>query len=106
MRAKYRLLHTVRTNTCFDDYAHSCIRKVDADGGQTALSIDKTAIEIGGVAAISANLRRLAPLVLPLPLLVNPSFYVGFRVFATVTPPLRSAAWPQCMPVIGGSHCW
>ncbi|EOA32440.1 hypothetical protein CARUB_v10015715mg [Capsella rubella] len=64
-RAKYKLLHTVRTHTGADDKSFRCVQQEDDDSGKTGVSLTK---DITSVASrtITKNIATLGPLVLPL----------------------------------------
>ncbi|VAI41662.1 unnamed protein product [Triticum turgidum subsp. durum] len=63
-RAKMALRHLVRTNTAADDKAHTCAQQREDDDGRVGISLGK-ALPEAAVRALTLNLRRLVPLVLP-----------------------------------------
>ncbi|KAJ1388419.1 Very-long-chain 3-ketoacyl-CoA synthase [Sesbania bispinosa] len=64
-RAKYRLVHVVRTHRGADDKAFRCIYQEQDDAGKTGVSLSKDLIAIAGV-ALKTNITILGPLVLPI----------------------------------------
>ncbi|CAN6685987.1 unnamed protein product [Malus baccata var. baccata] len=64
-RAKYKLVHVVRTHCGADDKAFRCVYQEQDDDGKTGVSLSKDLMAIAG-GALKANITTLAPLVLPL----------------------------------------
>ncbi|KAF8364864.1 hypothetical protein HHK36_033155 [Tetracentron sinense] len=64
-RAKYRLLHTVRTHCGADDAAFSCVIQEEDSNGKIGVSLSKDLMEIAG-GALKTNIITLGPLVLPI----------------------------------------
>ncbi|KAJ9551727.1 hypothetical protein OSB04_015772 [Centaurea solstitialis] len=64
-RAKYKLLHVVRTHCGSDDTAFNCVRQEQDDTGKTGVSLSKDLMAIAG-GALKANITTLGPLVLPI----------------------------------------
>lgn len=64
-RAKYKLVHVVRTHNGADDKAFKCIYQEQDDKGKTGVSLSKDLIEIAGN-AVKTNITTLGPLVLPI----------------------------------------
>nr|QYJ54442.1 3-ketoacyl-CoA synthase-like protein [Consolida ajacis] len=64
-RAKYRLLHTVRTHRGADDKAFRCVYQEEDDTGRVGVSLSKDLMAIAG-GALKANITTLGPLVLPI----------------------------------------
>lgn len=63
-RAKYRLVHVVRTHRGADDTAFKCVYQEQDDKGKTGVSLSKDLMAIAG-GALKANITTLGPLVLP-----------------------------------------
>ncbi|GAB2242213.1 hypothetical protein Droror1_Dr00018988 [Drosera rotundifolia] len=63
-RAKYSLLHLVRTHKGADDRAFNCIRQMEDAQGIIGVSLSKELTSIAGD-ALKTNITNLAPLVLP-----------------------------------------
>ncbi|KAF8694446.1 hypothetical protein HU200_038188 [Digitaria exilis] len=63
-RAKYELLHTVRTHHGADDRAHRCAFQEEDEEGFVGVSLSKDIMAVAGE-ALKANLTKLGPLVLP-----------------------------------------
>ncbi|KAJ9551724.1 hypothetical protein OSB04_015769 [Centaurea solstitialis] len=64
-RAKYKLLHVVRTHYGSDDTAFNCVRQEQDDTGKTGVTLSKDLMAIAG-GALKANITTLGPLVLPI----------------------------------------
>ncbi|XP_074309464.1 3-ketoacyl-CoA synthase 6-like [Silene latifolia] len=63
-RAKYRLLHVVRTHKGTDDRAYKCVFEVEDNEGKVGISLSKDLMAIAGD-ALKANITTIGPLVLP-----------------------------------------
>ncbi|XP_015384236.2 3-ketoacyl-CoA synthase 4 [Citrus sinensis] len=63
-RAKYRLVHIVRTHKGADDKAFHCVYQEQDDQGKTGVSLSKELMAIAG-GALKTNITTLGPLVLP-----------------------------------------
>ncbi|XP_077253736.1 3-ketoacyl-CoA synthase 6-like [Tasmannia lanceolata] len=63
-RAKYHLLHVVRTHTGSDDNAHNSVRMEEDKVGKLGVSLSKDLMVVAGK-ALKSNITTLAPLVLP-----------------------------------------
>jgi 3-ketoacyl-CoA synthase len=64
-RAKYRILHVVRTHQGSDDKAFRCVFQEQDEDGKTGVSLSKDLMAIAGH-ALKTNITTLGPLVLPL----------------------------------------
>ncbi|KAI7736923.1 hypothetical protein M8C21_032354 [Ambrosia artemisiifolia] len=64
-RAKYKLLHTVRTHCGADDTAFNCVYQEEDDARKVGVSLSKDLMAIAG-SALKANITTLGPLVLPI----------------------------------------
>ncbi|KAI5055785.1 hypothetical protein GOP47_0029306 [Adiantum capillus-veneris] len=64
-RAKYRLVHTVRTHKGADDKAFHCVYQQQDDAGHFGVSLSKDLMAIAGD-ALKTNITTLGPLVLPI----------------------------------------
>ncbi|CAA6661387.1 unnamed protein product [Spirodela intermedia] len=64
-RAKYRLMHVVRTHRGADDRAFRCVYQEEDGGGKVGVSLSKDVMAIAG-GALKANITTLGPLVLPI----------------------------------------
>ncbi|CAH1444864.1 unnamed protein product [Lactuca virosa] len=64
-RAKYKLLHVVRTHRGSDDTAFNCVYQEEDDTGKVGVSLSKDLMAIAG-GALKANITTLGPLVLPI----------------------------------------
>ncbi|KAL0906812.1 hypothetical protein M5K25_025336 [Dendrobium thyrsiflorum] len=64
-RAKYRLIHIVRTHRGADDKAFRCVYQEQDDNGKVGVSLSKDLMAIAGD-ALKINITTLAPLVLPI----------------------------------------
>uniref|UniRef100_A0A2P2Q2M5 3-ketoacyl-CoA synthase n=1 Tax=Rhizophora mucronata TaxID=61149 RepID=A0A2P2Q2M5_RHIMU len=63
-RAKYKLVHVVRTHKGADDKAFKCVYQEQDDAGKTGVSLSKDLMAIAG-GALKTNITTLGPLVLP-----------------------------------------
>ncbi|KAJ7233295.1 hypothetical protein O6H91_16G028600 [Diphasiastrum complanatum] len=64
-RAKYKLLHTVRTHKGSDDKAFQSVIQEEDDQGLVGVSLSKHLMEVAGE-ALKTNIVTLGPLVLPI----------------------------------------
>ncbi|KAL5558038.1 hypothetical protein UlMin_034249 [Ulmus minor] len=64
-RAKYRLVHVVRTHKGADDKAFRCVYQEQDDDEKTGVSLSKDLMAIAG-GALKTNITTLGPLVLPI----------------------------------------
>ncbi|EXB37130.1 3-ketoacyl-CoA synthase 4 [Morus notabilis] len=64
-RAKYKLVHVVRTHKGADDKAYNCVFQEQDDAGKTGVSLSKDLMAIAG-GALKSNITTLGPLVLPI----------------------------------------
>ncbi|KAL6954227.1 Protein Nef [Sarracenia purpurea var. burkii] len=64
-RAKYKLVHVVRTHKGADDKAFRCVYQEQDDTGKTGVSLSKDLMAIAG-GALKTNITTLGPLVLPI----------------------------------------
>lgn len=64
-RAKYKLLHVVRTHKGADDTAFRCVYQEQDAAGKTGVSLSKDLMAIAG-GALKTNITTLGPLVLPI----------------------------------------
>ncbi|KAH7567259.1 hypothetical protein ACOSP7_010939 [Xanthoceras sorbifolium] len=64
-RAKYKLVHVVRTHKGADDKAFRCVFQEQDDDGKTGVSLSKELMAIAG-GALKTNITTLGPLVLPI----------------------------------------
>eukprot|EP00249_Psilotum_nudum_P018742 c26941_g1_i1 orf=170-1738(-) len=63
-RAKYQLVHTVRTHKGADDKAFYCVYQEEDENGKMGVSLSKELMAIAGD-ALKTNITTLGPLVLP-----------------------------------------
>ncbi|KAI3460327.1 hypothetical protein Pfo_016990 [Paulownia fortunei] len=63
-RAKYKLVHVVRTHKGADDKAFRCVCQEQDNAGKTGVSLSKDLMAIAGE-ALKINITMLGPLVLP-----------------------------------------
>eukprot|EP00899_Mesostigma_viride_P012672 jgi/Mesvir1/21405/Mv20882-RA.1 len=63
-RAKYRLMHVVRTHKGADDMSYNCVMQKEDEWGVRGVSLDKNLMVVAG-AALKDNITRLGPKVLP-----------------------------------------
>ncbi|KAL4308602.1 hypothetical protein GQ457_01G026070 [Hibiscus cannabinus] len=64
-RAKYKLIHVVRTHKGADDKAFRCVYQEQDAAGKTGVSLSKDLMAIAG-GALKTNITTLGPLVLPI----------------------------------------
>lgn len=64
-RAKYELMHVVRTHMGQDDAHYECVYQKEDDDGNTGVFLSKDLMRIAGH-ALKANITTLGPLTLPL----------------------------------------
>ncbi|KAK4478147.1 hypothetical protein RD792_017426 [Penstemon davidsonii] len=64
-RAKYQLMHTVRTHKGADDKSYSCVYQEEDDQKQVGVSLSKDLPVVAGE-ALKTNTTTLGPLVLPM----------------------------------------
>ncbi|KAJ7967316.1 3-ketoacyl-CoA synthase [Quillaja saponaria] len=64
-RAKYKLVHVVRTHRGADDKAFRCVYQEQDDAGKTGVSLSKDLMAIAG-GALKTNITTLGPIVLPI----------------------------------------
>ncbi|KAM1625239.1 hypothetical protein ACFXTN_012389 [Malus domestica] len=64
-RAKYKLVHVVRTHRGADDKAFRCVYQEQDDKGKTGVSLSKDLTAIAG-GALETNITTLGPIVLPI----------------------------------------
>ncbi|CAL9767886.1 unnamed protein product [Musa acuminata subsp. burmannicoides] len=64
-RAKYRLVHVVRTHKGADDRAYRCVYEEEDAEGHTGISLSKDLMAIAGE-ALKSNITTIGPLVLPM----------------------------------------
>ncbi|KAM7484562.1 hypothetical protein LguiA_000571 [Lonicera macranthoides] len=63
-RAKYRLVHVVRTNKSYDDKAYRCVFEEEDPDGIVGISLSIDLMAIAGE-ALKSNITTIGPLVLP-----------------------------------------
>ncbi|KAK1301338.1 3-ketoacyl-CoA synthase 6 [Acorus calamus] len=63
-RAKYKLVHIVRTHKGADDKAYRCVYQEEDRDGMTGINLSKDLMAIAGD-ALKANITTIGPLVLP-----------------------------------------
>ncbi|KMZ56767.1 3-ketoacyl-CoA synthase [Zostera marina] len=63
-RAKYRLMHLIRTHKGQDDRAYRCVYQKEDSKGITGISLSKDLMAIAGD-ALTSNITKLGPIVLP-----------------------------------------
>ncbi|KAL8137472.1 hypothetical protein V2J09_003473 [Rumex salicifolius] len=63
-RAKYRLMHVVRTHKGSDDKAYRCVYQEQDPQGHVGISLSKDLMRIAGE-ALKSNITTIGPLVLP-----------------------------------------
>ncbi|XP_050260858.1 3-ketoacyl-CoA synthase 4-like [Quercus robur] len=64
-RAKYKLVHVVRSHCGADDKAFRCVYQEQDDVGKTGVSLSKDLMAIAG-GALKTNITTMGPLVLPI----------------------------------------
>lgn len=64
-RAKYRLLHVVRTHKGADDRSYRCVYQEEDSDGHCGISLSKDLMAIAGD-ALKSNITTIGPLVLPI----------------------------------------
>lgn len=64
-RAKYRLVHTVRTHKGSDDKCFSCVTQMEDPNGKVGVALSKDLMAVAGD-ALKTNITTLGPLVLPM----------------------------------------
>ncbi|XP_057957516.1 3-ketoacyl-CoA synthase 6-like isoform X2 [Malania oleifera] len=64
IRAKYRLVHVVRTHKGDDDKAYRCVYEEEDQQGKVGISLSKDLMRIAGE-ALKSNITTIGPLVLP-----------------------------------------
>ncbi|KAK9757722.1 hypothetical protein RND81_01G182100 [Saponaria officinalis] len=64
-RAKYQLVHTVRTHKGADDKSFTCVSQTEDPTGKIGISLSKELMVVAGD-ALKANITAVAPLVLPI----------------------------------------
>lgn len=64
-RAKYELLHVVRTHMGQDDAHYGCVYQKEDSDGKEGVFLSKELMRIAGH-ALKANITTLGPLVLPI----------------------------------------
>ena len=69
-RAKYELVHSVRTHLGCEDDAFGCMGNGEDSEGTRGVFLRRNVIAVAG-RALTANLTRLGPLVLPISELVS-----------------------------------
>ena len=69
-RAKYELVHSVRTHLGCEDDAFGCMGNGEDSEGTRGVFLRRNVIAVAG-RALTANLKRLGPLVLPISELVS-----------------------------------
>ncbi|RZC86114.1 hypothetical protein C5167_026786 [Papaver somniferum] len=64
-RAKYKLVHIVRTHFGSDDKAYKCVMREEDEAGLLGVSLSKTLMPVAGL-ALKTNITTLGPFVLPI----------------------------------------
>ncbi|XP_051123999.1 3-ketoacyl-CoA synthase 4 isoform X2 [Andrographis paniculata] len=64
-RAKYKLVHVVRTHKGADEKAYRCVYQEEDGSGKTGVSLSKDIMAIAG-GALKTNITTLGPIVLPI----------------------------------------
>ena len=112
-RAKYELLHSVRTHLGCEDDAFGCMGNGEDAEGIRGVFLRRNVIAVAG-RALTANLTRLGPLVLPINELVRaraPTPHPACAVCAQACLPMPAAAslgWPGALrrPAPCSCTCW
>lgn len=76
-RAKYELVHTVRSHIGADDDAFNAIRQLEDEDGKRGILLQRNVVASAGL-ALKTNVAALAPLVLPLTELVSTPLLVTY----------------------------
>jgi 3-ketoacyl-CoA synthase len=80
-RAKYQLVHTVRTHQGADDRAYRCVFQEEDASGRVGVALSKDLMAVAGE-ALKTNITTLGPLVLPMSeQILFLASLVGRRVF-------------------------
>ncbi|KAK3118874.1 hypothetical protein QOZ80_9BG0709850 [Eleusine coracana subsp. coracana] len=86
-RAKYQLVHTVRTHHGADDRAFRCVFQEEDESGRVGVALSKDLMAVAGE-ALKTNITTLGPLVLPMSeQLLFLASLVGRKVFGLRTRP-------------------
>ncbi|XP_002963631.2 3-ketoacyl-CoA synthase 4 isoform X2 [Selaginella moellendorffii] len=86
-RAKYELLHTVRTHKGADDKSFRCVYQEEDENSKMGVSLSKDLMAIAGQ-ALKTNITTMGPLVLPLSeQIIFFSFLVARKVFKRAVKP-------------------
>ncbi|ONK74078.1 uncharacterized protein A4U43_C03F2550 [Asparagus officinalis] len=93
-RAKYELVHVVRTNHAANDEAYRCAYQEEDVEGNIVISLSKNLTAIAG-AALKENITTIAPLVLPPSELLR--WALGCIMKKTYTPDFRKAFKHFCI---------
>ncbi|XP_020251254.1 3-ketoacyl-CoA synthase 4-like, partial [Asparagus officinalis] len=93
-RAKYELVHVVRTNHAANDEAYRCAYQEEDGEGNIGVSLSKKLTAIAG-AALRENITTIAPLVLPPSELLR--WALGCIMKKTYTPDFRKAFEHFCI---------
>ncbi|KAL3501711.1 hypothetical protein ACH5RR_036160 [Cinchona calisaya] len=64
LRAKYRLVHVVRTHRGADDKSYKCVQQTEDSEGNLGISLSIDLMEIAGE-SLKSNITTVGPLVLP-----------------------------------------
>ncbi|XP_020270295.1 3-ketoacyl-CoA synthase 6-like [Asparagus officinalis] len=93
-RAKYELVHVVRTNHAANDEAYRCVYQEEDGEGNIGVSLSKNLTAIAG-AALKENITTIAPLVLPLSELLR--WALGYIMKKRYMPDFRKAFEHFCI---------
>nr|CAD1826712.1 unnamed protein product [Ananas comosus var. bracteatus] len=85
-RAKYELLHLVRTNKGADDASYHCVYQEEDEAGKVGIMLSKDLMAIAG-GALKVNITTIGPLVLPLSELIL--FFLSFAGRKLINPKWR-----------------